>query len=127
MNDDEATDFVAKIDQTITENKGCYWVISLAENRKLIGTICLWNFEPEKGLAEIGYELMPPYQGKGIMYEAINSITAYAFAVMQAETIMAATHPGNVASQRLLEKCGFKRDMDDAEGQYVYQLTGKKD
>ncbi|MGN6177763.1 MAG: GNAT family N-acetyltransferase, partial [Mucilaginibacter sp.] len=45
MNINEATDFVAKIDKNLEEDTSGYWVICLAENRTLIGTICLWHFE----------------------------------------------------------------------------------
>jgi len=129
VNINEAMDFIAKIDKTLEEGKGGYWVISLAENPALIGTICLWNFKPEKDLVELGYELSPMYQGKGIMHEAMKKIIEYAFDTMQAKILTALIDPHNVPSRRVLEKCGFKLDVghhyvtaNDAEGQSVYFL-----
>jgi len=129
MNINEATDFVAKIDKNLEENKSGYWVIGLAENRTLIGTICLWHFEPEKDLVELGYELSPMYQGKGIMREAAKKIIEYAFDTMQAKIMVAITDPHNEPSKNLLERCEFKHDTgynyvsaSEVEGQSVYFL-----
>jgi ribosomal-protein-alanine N-acetyltransferase len=129
MNINEATDFVAKIDKNLEENISGYWVICLAENRTLIGTICLWHFEPEKNLVELGYELSPMYQGKGIMHEAAKKIIEYAFDIMQAKVMVAITNPHNQPSKRVLERFDFKPDTDyyyvdasEVEGQAVYFL-----
>jgi [ribosomal protein S5]-alanine N-acetyltransferase len=129
MNIHEAAEFVKKIDKNLEENKSGYWVICLAESRTLIGTICLWNLQPEKDMAELGYELSPMYQGKGIMHEAAEKIIAYAFETMQAKVITALTVPQNEPSRKVLEKCGFKADTKheyvsaaEADGQTVYFL-----
>lgn len=129
MNINEATDFIAKIDKNLSEDKSGYWVICFAESRTLIGTICLWNFEPEKDLVELGYELSPMYQGKGIMREAAAKIIEYAFDTMQAKVMVAITDPHNEPSKKLLERSDFKLDAGrhyvsagEAEGQTVYFL-----
>lgn len=129
MNINEATDFVAKIDKNLEEDKSGYWVICLAENRTLIGTICLWHFEPEKDQVELGYELSPMYQGKGIMHEAARKIIEYAFDTIRAKIIVAITDPHNEPSKKLLERFDFKQDTKhhyvstgEAEGQMVYFL-----
>lgn len=132
MNINEATDFVAKIDKNLEEDKSGYWVICLAENRTLIGTICLWHFEPEKALVELGYELSPMYQGKGIMHEAAKAIIEYAFDTMQAKVMVAITNPYNEPSRRVLERLDFKQDVahyyvgaGEADGQVVYFLLNE--
>jgi ribosomal-protein-alanine N-acetyltransferase len=132
MNINEATDFVARIDKNLEENISGYWVICLAENRTLIGTICLWNFEPEKDLVELGYELSPMYQGKGIMHEAAKKIIEYAFDTMQAKIMVAITNPYNEPSKKVLERFDFKPDTEyhyvnasEVEGQAVYFLLNE--
>lgn len=133
MSIQEATKFVATIDRNLEEGKSGYWVICLPESRTLIGTICLWNFEPEKDLVELGYELSPMYQGKGFMHEAAQTIIAYGFDVLQAKIITALTHPLNEPSKKVLERCGFKPDVghhyvsaSEAEGQAVYFLLNEQ-
>ena len=129
MNINEAATFIDKINKNLEENKGGYWVICLAEDPALIGTICLWNFDLEKDLVELGYELSPMYQGKGIMHEAVGRIIEYAFENMQVKVITALTDPHNESSRKVLEKSGFRRDPGhkyvsaaEADGQAVYFL-----
>ena len=38
---------------------------------EMIGSICLWNFTDNQKSAEIGYDLSPKYQRKGIMNEIV--------------------------------------------------------
>ena len=69
---EDARKFIHKIVEVVKQNKGIYWAITLTNNDNLIGTICLFNFSNENDQAEIGYELLPAFQGQGIMQEAIS-------------------------------------------------------
>ncbi|MEO6760641.1 MAG: GNAT family N-acetyltransferase [Saprospiraceae bacterium] len=66
------------------------------------------DFTPGNDL-EVGYALAPEYTGKGLATEAAAGMTDYLYREMQAEKVVAFTDPANVASQRVLEKCGFQR------------------
>ena len=111
-NINEAEEFITKINTGIKLNGWFYWVISLKENPELIGTICLWNFSDDKKTAEIGYELMLPFHGKGFANEALKSIIDYGFNKIGLDKIEAYTHKENVSSVRLLERNGFKLNAD---------------
>ena len=80
---EDAQAFIQKISNGIVNNESIYWVISLKNETTLAGTIGLWNFDKEKSAAEIGYELLPQYQGKGIMQEAMQKVIAFCFETMQ--------------------------------------------
>ena len=62
---------------------------------------------PESGETEIGYNIVPSRQGRGYATEAVRTLLAMAWAHPQARSVTASTAPGNVASQRVLEKAGF--------------------
>ncbi|MNT86503.1 Ribosomal-protein-serine acetyltransferase [compost metagenome] len=74
----------------------------------MIGVICFWNFDILNETVEIGYELLPQFQGKGIMKEAIACLLEYGFNTMEARKIVAFPSAENPASVKLLEKSGFK-------------------
>ena len=74
-----------------------------------MGTICLFDFSDDNSKAEIGFELLPAYQGKGIMQEAASKVVVFAFQQIGLKTIDACTHPENLGSIRLLEKLNFER------------------
>jgi ribosomal-protein-alanine N-acetyltransferase len=49
----------------------------------------LLNIRKAENRAEIGYELLPSFQGKGIMHEAISEVIEFGFQEMQLQTIEA--------------------------------------
>jgi RimJ/RimL family protein N-acetyltransferase len=54
---------------------------------------------------EIGYGIVPSYQGRGIASEAVQALCD--FSRDRVDAILADTDRDNIASQRVLEKCGF--------------------
>jgi len=123
----EANEFISKINEGISRNKWIYWAISLKENHELIGTICLWNFSNKNTTAEIGYELIPEFHGKGIMNEALRKIIDFGFEKINLRKIYAYTHKENAASIRLLNKNNFvlnKKPEDSENGNHIiFELT----
>ena len=61
INDKNITkSYITDKQKEIENGKIYYWAISILEDPKLIGTICLWNFNNTKTIAELGYELHQP-------------------------------------------------------------------
>ncbi len=58
----------------------------------------------------IGYALLPAERGKGYGSEAIKIMIDYLFLSKNIVRIQAETHPQNTASQRVLEKAGFRKE-----------------
>src|SRR5829696_2634771 len=71
---DDARNFIQTINENIQRNDSIYWAITLNGTDKLIGTICLFDFSDDNSKAEIGYELLPGFQGNGIMQEATSKV-----------------------------------------------------
>jgi ribosomal-protein-alanine N-acetyltransferase len=59
---------------------------------------------------EIGYSLVPSERGKGYCTEATQLMVDYLFLSKDTMRIQAQTDPRNVASQKVLEKVGFKKE-----------------
>lgn len=81
------------------------------QGETLIGGITLSNVR--RGVtqsASLGYWVGLPYQGRGVMSEAVARIADYAFDELTLHRIEAASLPDNIASIRVLEKCGFQRE-----------------
>lgn len=100
-------DFIENINEGIRKEEWFYWGLALPNDR-IIGTICLWNLSFKDRIAEIGYELHPEFQKKGLMQEAIDAVLRYGFQTMELQTIEAYLLVANKASIRLLERNGFK-------------------
>ena len=94
----------------VENNKIRFWVILKKENSNVLGTICLWNFNDKKTIAEVGYDLHPDYHNQGFMSEAMLVVLDYGIAKLQLNSIEAFTHKENVNSIKLLNKFGFSCD-----------------
>jgi RimJ/RimL family protein N-acetyltransferase len=73
----------------------------------------IWHFSmvhPAGKLLEIGYFLAPNERGKGYCTEAINIIIDYLFLSKDTTRVQATTDTRNLASQKALEKAGFKKE-----------------
>ena len=61
-------------------------------------------------LVEIGYSLVPSERGKGYCTEATQLMLDYLFLSTETTRIQACTDTRNLASQKVLEKAGFKKE-----------------
>ena len=120
---DDATAFIQKILANSANNEGVMWVITLIGNPQLIGTITYWHIEWENNKAEIGYEMLPEYQGQGIMTEALKKVIEFGFSGLGFKTIMADPKAINTRSVKLLEKLGFEKTGEIENGYLIYSLS----
>lgn len=60
--------------------------------------------------ATLGYWLGEPYARQGLMTEGVNCVLDFAFDRLGLRRVEAACVPGNTASRRLLQKCGFREE-----------------
>ncbi|QEC67448.1 GNAT family N-acetyltransferase [Panacibacter ginsenosidivorans] len=124
---EDAEQFITKILNAIENNQSIWWAITLKTESTLAGGILLWNINKEKNEAEIGYELLPHYHGKGIAREAIEKVIEYGFDQMNLQSIVALVHKENIASVKLLEKNNFIFDADtesiEDKDMLMYKLT----
>jgi len=104
--------FISEKLQDIKEDNLFFWGMSKTNNPKLIGTICLWNFNAKKTVAEIGYELRPEFHGKGLMSEAMGTVLDYGFRELKLKSIEAFTSKYNESSKSLLNKFDFKLEIN---------------
>ncbi len=87
-----------------------FWAIADTSNDKFIGTIGYNSWNIHNCRAEISYDLMREHWRKGIMTKALNNALIFGFKNMGLERIEARTMLGNIPSQKILEKVGFKKE-----------------
>jgi RimJ/RimL family protein N-acetyltransferase len=84
-------------------------VVLPAEDR-LIGRCGLGISEPTIGAAALWYTLHPAYWGHGYMTEATRAMVDFDFRELCLHRIWAECDPANIASWRILEKIGMRRE-----------------
>jgi ribosomal-protein-alanine N-acetyltransferase len=107
-------EIIQKLNDGVSRNESCYWVITLKNESKVIGAIGLWNISRRDSAAEIGYELNPDFHGKGIMQEALSKVIKFGFETMNLQFIKAYTSANNHNSIKLLVKNNFKKELQSA-------------
>ena len=64
---------------------------------------------PAEGTVEIGYSVVEWARGRGYATEIVNALVAHAFRHPAVEEVVAHTTDANVASTKVLLRCGFRR------------------
>ena len=84
------------------------WALTLTKApEQVIGDLC-FKGPPADGGVEIGYGMEPDFEGQGYMTEAVKAAVRWALSQPGVSTVYAETAPDNAASQRVLEKAGFR-------------------
>ena len=78
---------------------------------ELAGAVgCLVLDGERRGCAEVGYWIARKFWGRGLATAACRALTEYLFERCDLRRLEAHAHGGNLASQRVLEKSGFRRE-----------------
>jgi [ribosomal protein S5]-alanine N-acetyltransferase len=94
-----------------------------ADRRVLIGNGGFTGAPDTRGSVEIGYSLLPSWQGQGYGTELTLALVSWAFSHQHVQRVLAVTYPTLVASIRVLEKNGFQRTCRGADGRsLVFEL-----
>ncbi len=83
----------------------CIWMIKLKDGAH-VGNFSFKGLNAD-GAVEIGYGINDEYQGQGYATEAVNAAVLWALQQPGVTRVEAETESSNIASQRVLEKCGF--------------------
>jgi RimJ/RimL family protein N-acetyltransferase len=90
------------------------WRASRRDNGAFIGWFAL-NYAGKSTDVEVGYRLLPSAWGRGFATEGAKALVDYGFDDLGLNRVIGVTHPGNKASQRVLQKAGLS---DEGWGRY---------
>ena len=107
-----------KMDALINESGGIIWAICLKEDNVQIGNISFHIITKEHHRAEMGYVLLPHFQRRGIVNEAIKALLDFGFNNLKLHSVEAKINPINLASKNILEKNGFIKEAHLKENFY---------
>ena len=105
---EESRRFLHLLEQNRNWGREAAFGIIERDSGELVG-LCSLIAQRSLTVAEIGYALRLSAWGKGYMTDAVRLISDWAFRSLKLNEIFADVHPDNVASQRVLEKSGFRR------------------
>ena len=110
QNEEEALAMIQMMNAKIDENTDINWAVCLKNSDKIIGFMGFYRVQPESYRTEIGYMILPEYDGKGYVSEAVTTMLNYAFNTVGFHSVEAVIDPNNFGSARVLEKNGFRKE-----------------
>lgn len=120
----DTLDFIHLSEEQWANKEWYSLVIITKEDNKLIGGIGLGFTYDTKDTARIGFVLGKGEWGKGYATEACMKMIEFA-KDLEVRKLVAPIHPDNLASIRVLEKCGFQEDAAASETMFMPNLDEK--
>ena len=105
-----------------TKGKGFRFCLALKENDKLIGAIGYEApFETPAGrIADpMGWFLLPEYQNRGYMTEAVKRLLEFAFLQDNCVRVVTACFKENIPTQKVMEKAGFRKEAEKLKAMWL--------
>lgn len=79
-------------------------------SEKLVGTVGFHSLSSASQSAELAYDIHPSFLGRGIATDVCKWIVSWGHSVRGFSRIQACVLDTNIASKRVLEKCGFSQE-----------------
>ena len=98
------------------------WEIILKSTNISIGGMGFAGEPNERGEAETGYMIDQQHHNKGYATEALQLLSGWALAQERVNAIIVHTYEDNMASKKLLMKCGFEEVAKDESGLMTFRL-----
>lgn len=117
------------LDQVILPQYTLYnhgrWAVHTKPGMEFIGW-CGLKYRPERDEVDLGYRFIKTAWGKGFASEAAMASINYGFEKLGLRRIVGRAMPGNIASLKVLEKCGMRfvgEELVDGHPAVTYELT----
>ncbi len=104
--EDDARSYIRKI---LATPDFYYWIIRVKRDQAPVGIVSFLK-RSYLDYFDIGFALLPGFEGNGYAFEAAGAILADVLRGGEYSTVLATSLPGNSKSIRLLEKLGFAFD-----------------
>ena len=115
----------AKLEQRLTQTRieadGDPLVLAAVETEtgRMIGEFMLRLSSAESRQGEVGWSIHPDVQGRGLATEGAAQIIRYGFEALGLHRIVAGADPRNVASVRVMEHLGMRREALFVESAFL--------
>lgn len=108
QNIEETKELVTRWSNSYNKDEFYHWIIVLKENNEPIGSMSVVDINEEKEDVEVGYCISFDNWNKGLATEAFSKVIEYLFNEVEVKCITASHDSRNIASGKVMEKCGLK-------------------
>lgn len=101
------------------EGDGVTAAVILRDTGELVADVSLWLVSEGHEQGELGFVVHPAHQRKGYATEASRRMLEFAFMTMRLHRVIGRLEARNVASARVMEKLGMRREAHFIENEWV--------
>ncbi len=101
------------------EGDGVTAAVILGDTGELVADMSLWLVSEGHEQGELGFVVHPAHQRKGYATEASRRMLEFAFTTMRLHRVIGRLEARNVASARVMEKLGMRREAHFIENEWV--------
>ena len=94
------------------------WGIVLKESNKVVGMIAVFDIQNAR-MGDIAYRVNPEYWNMGITTEALKEVVRFIFENTEIDRLNGRADVRNIASNKVMEKCGFIKEGTVRQGKMV--------
>ena len=105
---DAVRNYLSSLIESYKDGKTFNWAIELKNENKVIGSIGATNLDENVAKIEVGYCIGKKWWNQGIATEALREIIRFLFEEVGINRIEAYHDVRNLASGRVMQKCGMK-------------------
>jgi RimJ/RimL family protein N-acetyltransferase len=123
---DEADDFI-HLQRTLAPSIGGEWyqpAVELKSTGEVVGDVAFFRKNQDLRQAALGYTLAQAYWHQGYASEAVCAVISYLFTELDLHRIIADCDSENLASVKLLERLGFRREAHFVESYWLGDRWG---
>jgi RimJ/RimL family protein N-acetyltransferase len=106
----DARTYVAMTRRGWKDRTHAAFAVTEAEGDVVVGSVGLHWLEPEHGVAEVGYWVRREARGRGVATRATRLAAGWALTTCGMKRVQLRADARNVASQRVAEAAGFRRE-----------------
>lgn len=106
----QAREWIARTLADYRDGTGLRFAVVLAASGETVGNVSLHAFSDQSRRCEVGYALARAHWGKGYATEALAALLDHGFDQLNLNRVEADIDPRNVASARVLERLGFRKE-----------------
>jgi len=115
---DDAKEMITLNNKKFSEGKGLIWGVEHKATKNLIGYLGYHTIVPKNFQAEVCYLILPEYWNQGLITEAMNCITSFAFNELNLNRLDSVIMYGNNNSVKVAINAGYKKEAHFRQNVY---------
>jgi ribosomal-protein-alanine N-acetyltransferase len=104
---EKAVGLIDWLNGLVSGNSGVQWAFALRTTGEVIGTGGAAAWDPDHRKVDIGYHIAHAHWGHGYATEAARAMIGWCFHALNVHRVQADCTEGNIASERVMQKCGL--------------------